>query len=85
MLPQKTLNFKYQERDLLKVGISLRNGLITQFKNSILQFQNETLQILADLILGRIQQDCIASWQFGVIVDKISYNSRHEKVSMHMP
>ena len=44
--------------------------------------QNEILQILADLILERIQQDCIASGPFGVIVDETSDISRHEQVSI---
>ena len=44
--------------------------------------QNEILQILADLILERIQQDCIACGPFGVIVDETSDISRTEQVSL---
>ena len=44
--------------------------------------QNEILQILADLILERIQKDCIACWPFGVIVDETSDISRTEHVCL---
>ncbi len=41
--------------------------------------QNEILQILADLILENIQQDCIACGPFGVFVDETSDISRTEQ------
>ena len=44
--------------------------------------QNEILQILADLILERVQPDCIACGPFGVIVDETSDISRTEQVSL---
>ena len=44
--------------------------------------QNEILYILADLILQRIQQDCIACGPFGVIVDETSDISQTDQVSL---